>query len=127
MKAVTTAPGCVEMVTCYSDEESSSIEDEHEHPLAEHFFWKEQDGLQRAYELEVIEEENEELDEEVCEVRDVKKMNGLAMDWGLDDVFEEVEKAFGQVVVGGEGQDDVCGKEVIVEDGEDEEDWKCFL
>ncbi|KAK3395814.1 hypothetical protein B0T20DRAFT_463400 [Sordaria brevicollis] len=85
--------------------------------------------------LETIQEEDEESDEELCKVKEDDERKPSGADWDLDDVFEEVTKAFvGLVIVDGKAKEkqdlvELWRQEVVVEDSEDdeEEDWKCFI
>ncbi|KAK3356072.1 hypothetical protein B0H65DRAFT_505869 [Neurospora tetraspora] len=85
--------------------------------------------------LGTIQEEDEEIDEEVCEVKEIKEVddrNGLATVWGLDVIDEEDEEAceeIGEVeeVEDHQGHERVWGLEAFKEDNEDDEDYKVFI
>ncbi|KAJ4395573.1 hypothetical protein N0V85_006500 [Neurospora sp. IMI 360204] len=82
--------------------------------------------------LDTIQEEDEEVDEEICEVKEVNERDGLATVWGLDVIDEKDEEAceeIGEVeeVEDHQGHERVWGLEAFEGDDEDDEDYKLFL
>ncbi|KAK3495799.1 hypothetical protein B0T13DRAFT_530500 [Neurospora crassa] len=94
---------------------------------------EEEKGCKSVCGLDTILEEDEEIEEEVCEVKEVEDRNGLVTVWGLDVIKEEDEEQaceeIGEVEEVEDHQDQkrVWGLETLEEVDEDEEDFKVFL
>lgn len=94
---------------------------------------EEEKGCKSVCGLDTILEEDEEIDEEVCEATEVEDRNGSTTVWGLDVIKEEDEEQaceeIGEVeeVEDHQDQERVWGLETVEEVDEDEEDFKVFL
>ncbi|EGZ76319.1 hypothetical protein NEUTE2DRAFT_50756 [Neurospora tetrasperma FGSC 2509] len=94
---------------------------------------EEEKGCKSVCGLDTIVEEDEEIEEEVCEVKEVEDRNGSTTVWGLDVIKEEDEEQaceeIGEVeeVEDHQDQERVWGLETVEEVDEDEEDFKVFL
>lgn len=104
--------------------------------LSGEFKEEEKNGCKSVCGLETILEENEEIEDEVDEVKEDKEVedrNGSVMVWGLYVIKEEDEEKaceeIGEVeeVEDHQYQERVLGLETMEEVDEDEEDYKVFL